>query len=276
MVGLPAAGKTTYLAALWYLGTAAAPDVAYRVDRLEGDLKYLNAMGRAWLECSEVPHTSVSSSESPVLSMVDTATGAATRLNIPDLSGEVFSHAIHSRRWDPRIAEPANAADGLLIFVNPGQLREPAWVFERPTGGQPEGPQPIAWSADLLPTQVQLVDLLQSVKYLRSGRVCPVAVIVSAWDEVASFYDEPSVWLSERLPLLDQYLATNARAFPNKLFGVSAQGGPLPGSEAALLDKKPFERPFIVEGLARSEGAGNSDVARSAHDLSAPVRWLIP
>lgn len=276
MLGLPAAGKTTFLAALWHLGNSAEADISYKVDFLEGNLKYLNFIGRAWAECSQMPHTQVSRSETTVLRVRD-ASGEALRLTIPDLSGELFRQGIKDRAWDDRIAKPTDDAEGLLMFVNPAIVTEPSWIFEDPSPAEPLTEGPLAdWSSDLIPSQVQLVDLLQSIRYLRDGRSVRVALVISAWDAAAQFYEEPGRWLSDRIPLLDQYLITNAETFPSKVFGVSAQGGSLPAEESRLLQLPPEQRPFVVEGLARAKLEAHGDVARSPHDLAAPIRWLLP
>lgn len=121
------------------------------------------------------------------------------------------------------------------------------------------------------PRQVQVVDILDSFADssvdLRPTRV---AVVVSAWDLVADG-TTPEEWLSQRMPLLDQYLKSHADEFETRIYGVSAQGGRLPKREkpneesdrARLLEEKVASRRIRVVGY----GAG-------AHDLTHPIAWL--
>ncbi len=269
MTGMPAAGKTTFLAALWSLGISPHANVSYRTEYIEGDVGYLNKIGLAWAECTELGHTEFSRVESCVLRLRDARLGTSERLAIPDLSGEVFVHLLKERAWDSRVAGPLLETEGLLLFVNCEKVQEPAWIFESEA---PADTPTTPWSPELIPTQTQLVDLLQCICDLRSHRETRLAIMVSAWDRAASIYADPSLWMSDHLPLLTQYLVANSLVWPNKAFGISAQGGPLPQDEARLLAMSPDERPFIVEGAASTSSA---DVALSPHDLGAPVRWLV-
>jgi hypothetical protein len=165
------------------------------------------------------------------------------------------------------------------VFVNPDRVVEPSWIFQLDdlapglTTSEPE--TGVEWSVTLSPTQVQLVDLLQSIVYLREGRGCPCSIVVSAWDEVVPFYNEPGEWFSDRLPLLDQYIATNSDTFPTKIFGLSAQGGRLPDDEKRLLALTPMERIMVVAGPERGHAQRPTDRENGPHDASAPLRWLI-
>jgi hypothetical protein len=121
------------------------------------------------------------------------------------------------------------------------------------------------WNPKNAPTQVQLVELLQFIDEQRQDRfTIPIALIVSAWDLYVEDYASPDQWLSERLPLLDQYLRTNAERFPLRVYGVSAQGAPLDGD---------------LTGLQSHEHQSDRIMVKSTdcipHDITCPVRWII-
>ena len=58
IIGLPASGKTTFLAALWHVIEADETECRLKLNRYEGDLKYLNAIAQAWRTFNKVPRTS--------------------------------------------------------------------------------------------------------------------------------------------------------------------------------------------------------------------------
>jgi len=91
LIGLPATGKTSFLAALWYLVQHAQVPHKLTLERLEGDNKYLNQISKAWLQCQPVPCTPTDSEK--VVSMIwkDAGSGNTATLTFPDLSGESFS-----------------------------------------------------------------------------------------------------------------------------------------------------------------------------------------
>jgi len=274
MLGLPEAGKTTFLAALWYLGTSSTDDSSFKVKQLVGDISYLNAISRAWLECTPLPRTKVRENNVAELAVTDAFSGEAIRLVVPDLSGEVFREGIANRQWDSRAAAAAAHADGILLFINPAQVASPSWIFQRVDGSRASLGAERAWSPIESPTQVQLVDLLQTVNRLRQNAPVKCSVIVSAWDVAAATYAGPGQWIAESLPLLDEFLTTSIQNFPNKMFGISAQGGPLPHSEKELLEVDPQIRVRVIEGPERSSSDASTITARSPYDLAAPVRWL--
>src|SRR5437764_13570139 len=129
---------------------------------------------------------------------------------VPDLSGEVFRHGISDRSWDDRAAEATRKADGLLLFVNPMQTIEPTWIFNWDDLGAGNGTQVKQWAPLECPTQVQLVDLLQTANSLRGGQPVRCCVVISAWDVVAALSSGPGEWISDHLPLLGQFLTSRS------------------------------------------------------------------
>jgi len=74
----------------------------------------------------------------------------------------------------------------------------------------------------------------------------------------------PDYWLKTRRPMLAQFLETNDDIWELRVYGVSAQGGRLPQDKEALEKiRRPSERIRIA-----GHDAG-------AHDISAPLRWLL-
>jgi hypothetical protein len=275
VLGLPGSGKTTFLAALWYLVVWAEVPTALRLDRLHGNKEHLNRISSDWLSCRPVERTPIGSET--IASMKLVSTGEAderAEVFFPDMSGELFNLQWKERRCSRAHYELARAASGVVLFVHPSALLEPVRIDEvapivddvgliGSDDGEEDAPSP--WDADRAPTQVKLVELLQFLfREPFSLLHARVAVIVSAWDLVAARAASPAAWLTARLPLLDQYLRGNPERYTARVYGISAPGGDLGRDGERLLSKAmPAERIIVVGDESQP------------HDLTAPVSWLM-
>ena len=106
------------------------------------------------------------------------------------------------------------------------------------------------------------MDLLQEILEERSDPF-PIVVIVSAWDRVSFAHASPGAWLADQAPLLEQFLASNARQLPHAVFGVSAQGGEFGDGETDSLGEDPWDCAFSV----------GEDGLRGT--LEEPILWLL-
>lgn len=92
-----------------------------------------------------------------------------------------------------------------------------------------------------------------------------LGIVVSAWDLVqkADAKIKPRSWIEKNMPLLRQYLQSNAPSFEFEAFGVSAQGGD-PASEAERLQKFDSQSERVLVVSDDYEG----------HDLTRVVAWV--
>jgi len=125
--------------------------------------------------------------------------------------------------------------------------------------------KPRQWSAELAPTQVQVVDILQFANHLYEGEApLRIAVVISAWDLIKVRLS-PSAWLERRLPLLSQFLRGNERIMPFRVFGVSALGGDLKADLPKLqAEPLPTQRIQVID-----------DALAISHDLTRPLRFVL-
>lgn len=110
-------GKTTFLAALWHMldvGTA----ISLTLEKISGDVRYLNEIKNTWIKCEQVPRTLISSEEMVEMTVRNTATDQISTLRLPDFSGETFQTLVADRHCDPELVETLNDAAGILFFVN--------------------------------------------------------------------------------------------------------------------------------------------------------------
>ena len=273
IVGLPRSGKTTFLAALYHLVDSGEVSTKLRIDSYSGDQTYLNQIVSTWLACKEVIRTSGAENTRVELRLREEDSSRTISLVFPDLAGEIFETQVAERKCQTDYVDGCNQRGGILLFVSANrQVGEDMTVIQQNAlFGQPSaeqaatGPAPSEWSAAKLPSQVQLIELLQFLlhpPFLRRKR--RLAVIVSAWDVVHEPKPSPSEWLERELPLLSQFLVSNPQAFETRIYGVSALGGDISneGSRDLLMDMTHSKR-IVCTGPDCDE-----------HDLTSPILWL--
>jgi hypothetical protein len=277
MLGLPGTGKTTFLAALWHAVEAGDVPNAIKVSKLEGDRTYLNSIRDKWLKCEILERTPMGSSEFISMSLVDDLNVPIGEFQVPDLSGELFNVIWRDRGWSPAIDNLARSCRGLLLFLNPLTLKEPAFISSAQAAvaelethaerGQSDPSETATeWNTDLACDQVKLVETLQFIFERHDIKAIKLkaAAVISAWDTVKDKNPDknPTEWLRERVPLLDQFLEANRERLSTEVWGVSAQGGTLE-ERTHLLALKPSERPIVQSGTSIN------------HDITLPLRKIL-
>lgn len=277
IVGLPSSGKTTLLAALWHAVRESGSTTALSFDGLsQGNYEHLNALAKRWRSGKIQQRTQVSGARDVTMRLEDTI-GRKVEVSFPDLPGEDFSRMWERRELDEGIVGTLTAP-ALVLLINGDTIRMPAWVVERMAMTQKLGialptMEPVHWTADLAPTQVKIVDLLQM---LMSGDLDiggrRLALLISAWDQVEGDGLTPAEILEMKLPLLNQYLRNGRDPWTWHVWGLSAQGGmyedPEKEDSFAETDKlreldRPSDRIKVVDGTIVNS------------DLTKPLEWLI-
>ena len=286
-IGLPEAGKTTFLAALWHVTEREEVPGALRLERISENAKHLNSIKNDWLRFERVVRTIPGQEQSATLWLRDKE-GGIGEVVFPDLSGESFQGAWKERHWTKEYDQLVESAGGLLLFVHPGTLKEPYTIAEMQKMAEAAFPEMTVkdtadqteldddhvtekaeeWDPQRAPTQVQLVELLQFTEHrLKARRPIRLAVIVSAWDLVKSDYPDGAGardWLKDRTSYLDQYLKSDFEQFTVRVYGVSAQGGDLITDREVLENFERASERILIEG---------PDCI--PHDISEPVRWCL-
>jgi len=303
VIGLPEVGKTTFLAALWdVVGSGEVPG-ALQLAQLEGDKHHLNEIRDRWADWEAIDRTKVPNETMVSMWLKEIVSGRVSEVIFTDMSGESFQQQWNERVCTPEYCALISQISGALLFIHPRQVMEAVLIRDaatmmrrlpspspssvddpgasalKPSAGRsaaPVGPAEVE-TANPLPTepryastQVQLVELLQFVNVLRSSNTdkLRLGVILSAWDVVEKQSKGnnagPRSWLSERMPLLDQFLRANPELFDYDVFGVSAQGGELDqAEELRKMSHQPSDRIIVIHGAQRS------------HDITVPVRWVL-
>src|ERR1700756_2353667 len=211
IIGLPASGKTTFLAALWHLITARDVATQLRFGNLRaGEAAHLNAIATRWRDAKIQDRTAIAGNRMVSMNLL-AASDEAVRVTFPDVPGEAYRRMWEERDCEPEIAEVLRDG-GVLLFIHADNIKMPAWVVDeaelsRAAGLEVTAGEAVQWHPRLAPTQVQLVDLLQLLREDPLD-VGPrrLAVMLSAWDKAREEGLEPNEYLESKLPLLAQYL----------------------------------------------------------------------
>ena len=277
IVGLPSSGKTTLLAALWHMVREPGSTTALSFDSLShGNYEHLNALAKRWRSGKIQQRTQISGAKDVTMRLKDSG-GQKVEVSFPDLPGEDFARMWERRELDKGMLETLTVP-ALVLLVNGDTIRMPAWVVERMALAKqlrmvPPEVETVEWSADLAPTQVRIVDLLQM---LMSGKLDigarRLALLISAWDKVEGETLTPAEILESKLPLLNDYLRNGRDPWTWRVWGLSAQGGMYedPEKNESLAEtnrlrdlERPSDRIKVVDGNAVSS------------DITKPLEWLI-
>lgn len=284
VVGLPRTGKTTFLAALWDVVGSGEVAGSMKLERLSGDQQHLNDLRDLWADCHEVPRTRTANERVVSMTLRETRTNITSEIVFSDMSGESFERQWTERVWTPEYEAHVQDAAGVLLFIHPHKVREPALIRdarclmqriqgvtaqqEKDRGTEDDkGEQTVPAEPRFAATQVQLVELLQFIDRRRPKKEgFRVAVVISAWDLVLKVEKRktPEAWLAERLPLLEQYLRAHSDEIPFRIYGVSAQGGDIEEeAERLRTSHRASDRIIVAHGKEQSP------------DITAPVRWAM-
>ncbi|MFZ2989507.1 TRAFAC clade GTPase domain-containing protein [Ideonella sp.] len=280
VLGLPASGKTTYLAALWHLLQARKIESKIKSVRLRaGEAQHLNEIAKRWLAAKKQERTSQDRNRTVTMEVQSSASGNEFVLSFPDVAGEAFAEIWEKRECDPEVLNSLGA-QGVLLFIHATDINPPNWIADdaklnKLLGIQQNSGEPVAWEPRFAPTQVQLVDLLRCLQEPPLG-VGPrrLAVALSAWDLAEGDKRNPEKYLALHLPLFHQYLNHGLDpAWVVKVYGVSAQGAEYDsdggdgkasaGAKTMREMEVPSERIKVVHGES------------SSHDLTEPLFWLL-
>ena len=288
LVGPRGSGKTTYLLALQYqIRNLVHLESGLEFEKLPEFSDRLRALQHLWLEGKKQERTSLSAETSEELGLLRTKSGLSFNLILPNLSGEGFREQWVARHYTAAYAALIKEANGIVLFVHAGAIKEPLWIAqvsdaaqelnEPDDQGNPDEREAnvaeaivdkVQWSPQLFPTQVQLVELLQFAEELRRPfPMPPLSVVISAWDLAEKLHVTPEEFLTERLAMLAQYLRANSSVWNTAVYGVSAFGGnPKDDPKKVLKEDRPENRPTVV-----GNGYDGRDLF-SGRSANAPMR----
>ena len=269
VVGLPEAGKSSFIHALDDILQNPPSGAALRAFGLAADRSYLERDKAKFRNGQTLEHTERNLQGAiPELLFEDPISHERGRLLIPDLSGEIFQDQWVHRLWAKTYREQIQNVSGALVFVRADVESSNQELLGKMIGkGNPDKSE-IPWDPKKASQQVQLVDVLQFIPCHASvNRPLRVAILISAWDTVLKPNNHqpknPTNFLRREWAFLYQYLASNPEMFTTKIYGVSALGGDEKERKGKLSKIPPEERVKLVDDDDESK------------DLTRPLRWLL-
>lgn len=264
IMGLPEAGKTTYLAALTYSLQQIAIETKLKWYEYSGNHRHLLNLENTWLRVLPVDRTSVLLQETQLTIELSDTDNNMYSVTFPDLSGEIFQKYYSDREIDLINKDMICNCDGIMLFINPNTIIEPTLISRLSPQMRAGELNPKVYDPINDPTEVQLVELLQFVNHLRNKPVV-LTIVISAWDVVEDMNLLPEEYLRNRLTLLWQYLTCNKNTFITCYYGVSAQGGTLEddSSQQEMIEKYGNNH---IERIKVLDSNG-----RFSHDISLPL-----
>ncbi len=288
VTGYPMTGKTTFLAALWYvINNTDELNSGLRLYKLTGNNVYLNSIQNKWLGNEEVDRTKLNQEKKISFELEDLQSGNVFGLSFPDLSGERFRQQFEDRQCSAEFADMVKESTGCLLFIHCNSIKKALPIIKTEQIIQPmrkvvsnhsqkkeeeksEDVKP--WDITMPCMQVKAIELLQFISYLRDlEEPIRLALVFSAWDLVKNHNITPDNFLKIYTPFLNQFLLANTRLFQYKVFGVSATGIEIGKDNlknvSAYANKiiKPTDR-IIVQ---------SSNDNRSSHDLTDLLKWVL-
>lgn len=278
IMGLPASGKTTFLAALWHLVESNETTCRLELDAYDGDLTYLNRIAEAWRNFEPVPRTSQIGDMNVAIHLRNRETGEKGTAFFPDLAGETFDRQVEDRTFRKDVMKGFSEDDGILFFISSDVREDFISVTElnarlpsdseidESLNDSPAETRIAEWEPKLLPAQVKIVQLLSDIiRPPFEPRLRRIALLISAWDLVYHSGVTPYDWLDVNMPLVAQFLKANKDYFEHQIYGVSAQGVNL--NDDSAVDE--------VANLLASRRIKIVGLASEGNDLTEPLIWLM-
>lgn len=264
LAGLPAAGKSTYLTALWAVEKDGKSGHLLSCDGLPLESSYIDGMQDNWMVLKEVRRTSFAEPQEITLPMKSSRTGERISLSLPDFKGEVFQKVLDNVVSD-KISVWCTKADGILFMLSIGGS-SPEMLQEEVS----ETAKPKVDLEKVVMTSNDITLVIQNVLLLKFLREeigdCPISLCFSCWDVVdCGGGRSVEEWVKENHPCVYNFVNEHFSSF--RFFGVSAQGADyvsLNESQEDVLAEKTTqkERAFIFTD-------------KKSFDITEPIDYII-
>ncbi|MCI7173691.1 MAG: hypothetical protein ACLU17_19110 [Phocaeicola vulgatus] len=265
IVGLPNAGKSTYIGAFWAIEKDGGTGHKLTCKEYPSDTTYLDALKKSWLEQTVVSRTVNIEPQEIHLKLHSETTGNTLELHIPDFKGEVFQRIL-SNNVIEKAVQWCRETDCILYFIK--YAKEDILQDEIPQTSESIEPVQTEF-ARTESTTMQIEDIsewtqnIMLLKYLHTqvDHNIPLAICISAWDKVNTNLPIES-WIESKHPFLYNFIRHH---FTNvKYYGVSAQG-------LEYKDEKFDEYQRLTELKQRAYVYTDN----KSHDITEPFDFLI-
>lgn len=264
LAGLPAAGKSTYITALWAVEKDGKSGHLLTCDGMPSESSYIDSMRENWMVLKEVRRTAFAEPQEIVLPMKSSRTGEKINLSLPDFKGEIFQRILDNA-VSKEIEDWCGKSSGILFMLNlggcsPQMLQEQVSDVTKP---KVDLEKVVMTSGDIEPAIQNVLLLKYLYDYMDD---IPIAICFSSWDATdckeGKSVDE---WVKENHPCIYNYVKEHFSSF--RFYGISAQGadyGDLDENSGDELAEKTTqkERAFVYTD-------------KKSFDITEPIDFLI-
>lgn len=267
--GLPNAGKTTFIAALWdilRMRNNEAQELQFTTTPENSE--YLNEIWKYWVKMEKIERSKKPVPDDIKINIKRVSDGEELVLDIPDFMGEQFQSIIN-RTLPDNITAWIEQCDRMLYLINKldegnkDDMDEDDTLEENDRKKEKEDALPLTPERMMETSQNLMV-----LKYISiHTKIKKIAIGLSAWDIKRDTGLTPEQYLKQRSPVLYNFIKYHFDEW--LFFGVSAQGFDYEKDADKKNDMrekaKKCERAFIFYG----------DEESSSVDLTRPINYLI-
>ena len=270
IAGVPDAGKTTYIAALWDIIKRNGSHLELQFTTNPENTTYLNEIWEYWVSMKKIERSNIPVPDDITINVKRTKDGEELELDIPDFMGEQFQKIIDHTLPD-NIKQWIEQSDRMLYFINvlddniKDDMEQGDDQAEEDTDRDTEKKK-----APLLAPEkmMQASQNMMVLKYIANhAKMKRVAIGLSAWDIKMKGGKTPEEFLKQRSPALYNFIKWHFKDCV--FFGVSAQGFDYKekNKRAAEMKEKArnSDRAFIVFDQEKEPSS----------DLTKPLNYLI-
>lgn len=270
IAGLPDAGKTTYIAALWDIIKRKSGALSLQFTTSPDNTTYLNEIWEYWVSMKKIERSKIPVPDDITINVKRASDGEELVLDIPDFMGEQFQKIIDHTLPD-NIKQWIEQSDRMLYLIHllddgiKDDMEKDDVVANEDTDRAKEKEEALPLAPEKM---MQASQNMMILKYIvNHTRMKKVAVGLSAWDVKMKSGKTPEEYLKQRSPALYNFIKCHFNECV--FFGVSAQGFDYKDKdtkEAEMKEKaRNNKRAFIVF---------DSETETSS-DLTKPFNYLI-
>lgn len=119
ILGMPASGKSTFIAALSYILFSDEVDTVLQSE-LTSDEGYVSALQKQWLLYQELKHTPTAGQTWVTFKLTARDGSLSTDIELPDFSGESLKSAVVTGIYPEELANALKSSQGIFLFTSAG------------------------------------------------------------------------------------------------------------------------------------------------------------
>ena len=224
IAGVPDAGKTTYIAALWDIIKRGGSDLELQFTTSPENSSYLNEIWEYWVSMNKIERSKTPVPDDIKINVKRKTDNKELELDIPDFMGEQFQKIIDHTLPD-NIKQWIEQSDRMVYLINKlDDVSKDDIEEDDPEDATVDRTEERQKAPRLAPEKMlEASQNMMVLKYIAShAKMQKIAIGLSAWDVKMTANLTPEDYLQQRSPVLYNFIKWHFKEV--KFFGVSAQG----------------------------------------------------